>query len=78
MKQVQIPSAANGTIQYGALSEACGEKRPLEILKSAASYYLGTQTKRGPWTRESVQYWPSKEKAQNAWDTGNWTQKTDL
>lgn len=80
MKQVRIPDAvqADGEVQYGALSEACGEKLPLEILKSAAGYYLGTYSERGPWTRESVQYWRTEAKAKEAWDKGNWTQRTHV
>ncbi|WP_404299010.1 hypothetical protein [Alicycliphilus denitrificans] len=78
MKQVQIPSASNGTVQYGALAAACGEQLEMQILKSGGGYYLGTYSENGPFTRESVQYWPTPEKAQKAWDAGLWTQRTHL
>ena len=50
----------------------------MEILQSAAGFYLGTYSDSGPFTRESMQYWPTREKAKKAWDEGRWTQRTYL
>lgn len=80
MTPVEIPSAAksDGTVQFGALARTCGKEYPMEILQSAAGFYLGTYSDSGPFTRESMQYWPTREKAKKAWDSGRWTQRTYL
>lgn len=80
MTPVEIPSAAkaDGTVQFGALARASGKEYPMEILRSAAGFYLGTCSDSGPFTRESIQYWPTREKAKKAWDEGRWTQRTYL
>jgi hypothetical protein len=69
--------------QYGWLA-AKFEKRqlPLEVCKGPASwplrYYLGTLEDDAPVTRESQERWPTREKAERALMSGNWTQRLHL
>ena len=65
-------------VQYGVLAEQYGEHLELQILQSRAGFYLGTFSESGPYTRESREYWNTKVKAQKAFDTGRWTQRTHL
>lgn len=51
---------------------------PLQVLRSAAGYYIGTADEMGaPVSRESVEYFPSAKTATEALSTGSWTQKHD-
>lgn len=60
----------------GYLSAILGDELPLQVLESGAGFYLGTwHPTEGPNTRESVEYWPTREAAQNALDSDNWTQR---
>ncbi|WP_247664572.1 hypothetical protein [Ideonella alba] len=61
----------------GLLAQRSGQDLPLEICYSAAGFYLGTYNDEGPYTRESQEYWPQREQAQRALDTGHWTQRSD-
>lgn len=46
---------------------------PLEVLSSQRGFYLGTRDEDGlPNSRESVEYWPTKDEATTARDNGNW------
>ncbi|OTH01210.1 hypothetical protein, partial [Pseudomonas aeruginosa] len=47
---------------------------PLQVLMSNAGFYIGTLDEEGPASRESVEYYPSRELAQQALDHGTWTQ----
>ncbi|WP_319741771.1 hypothetical protein ACLEAH_21175 [Pseudomonas aeruginosa] len=47
---------------------------PLQALMSNAGFYIGTLDEEGPASRESVEYYPSRELAQQALDHGTWTQ----
>lgn len=67
-----------GTSKIGWLAKQAGYKLPIQVLKSAAGYYIGTSDMEGPVSRESVQYWPKKEDADKALESGLWTQRTDL
>lgn len=63
----------------GHLARKYGQReRPLEVLQSAAGYYLGTQDGGMPFTRESAEYFPTATKAREALTTGTWTQRQDL
>ena len=66
---------------FGTLAlSAGGKKLPLKICKSGAGFYIGTLTEDEgfPFTRESEEYFGSKDAAQNALDTGSWTQRRQL
>jgi hypothetical protein len=47
---------------------------PLQVLKSAAGWYIGTWGD-GPFSRESVEYYATEDEAQDAVDSGTWTQR---
>ncbi|MBV59848.1 MAG: hypothetical protein CMH65_00935 [Nevskiales bacterium] len=51
-----------------------GERLPLQVLHSAAGHFIGTQDDEGP-SRESVEYFPTRQSAQQALDTGAWMQR---
>ena len=59
------------TISTGAAAtyEDCGETPKLQVLSSAAGYYVGTQCNCGPYSRESSYYKKSAD-AQKALDGG--------
>lgn len=60
---------------FGQLAyEYCGIKLPLTVLRSAAGYYIGTYDD-GPCSRESNEYFRTKEIARAALASGKWTQK---
>lgn len=48
---------------------------PVQVLRSGAGYYLGTIDEDGPCSRESQEYFPNKESAEAALQTGRWTQR---
>lgn len=54
-----------------------GASLPLEVMQSAAGYYLGTSQGGMPYTRESVEYWPTEDQARRALEAGEdaWTQR---
>lgn len=65
-------------MNIGLLALACcGERLPLQVLRSAAGYYLGTSKDGLPFSRESVQYWPNEAAAQVAMVKGLWTQRLE-
>ena len=71
----------NETQTFGSLAlSAGGQKLPLRICMSAAGFYIGTLTEDEgfPFTRESEEYFRTKEKAQAAMDNGSWTQRAQL
>jgi hypothetical protein len=55
------PSASSSAtaVRSGALALAwTGKRLPLQVLRSAAGHYIGTQDDEGPVSRESVEYFP--------------------
>jgi hypothetical protein len=68
----------------GMLAFQCdGKKLPLQVLKSAAGFYIGTTEAEGdlkgaPNTRESERYWQKAHEAHAALDSGDWVQKLHL
>jgi len=65
--------------RYGVIAIAlCGNRRPVEIMRSAAGFYIGTTTDEGlPLSRESVEYWEDEDQALTALEKGAWTQRED-
>jgi len=53
----------------------CGKRLRLQVLQSAHGFYIGTATEDGPFSRESVEYFDTAKRAQDALDGGTWTQK---
>jgi len=66
--------------EHGIIAKsALGEEFEVQVLKSNAGYYLGTQTIEGmPASRESREYWSTHDNAQQALDSGSWTQRHEL
>lgn len=51
----------------------------LQVLRSAAGFYIGTLDREGfPYSRESVEYFKSREVAETALATGQWTMRPGL
>lgn len=51
---------------------------PVQVLRSAAGYYLGTLNEYDlPASRESVEYYNTQGQAERALASGNWTQRND-
>lgn len=67
--------ARTESIGYLALTFA-GKRLPLQVLRSAAGYYIGTfDDHDGPCSRESYEYFPSRDAAATALVTGAWMQR---
>lgn len=63
----------------GVLATACG--RPdleVQVLQSAAGFYIGTFSDEGPFTRESVEYFKTRDQAVAALRDGRWTQRDNV
>lgn len=69
---------ATATHINGKLAKFCGRGLPIQVLKSAAGFYTGTFDDEGPFTRESIEYWPKREQADDALKQGTWTQKRSV
>lgn len=82
MTQVQnheVEAELDESNEYALLALQNGERLPVQVLKNGAGlFYLGTYTERGPFTRESQEYWRTEKKAQKALETGDWTQRWHL
>jgi hypothetical protein len=51
-------------------------KLPLQVCKSAAGFYVGTREENGePFSRESQEYWPTRQKAERALTLRIWSQR---
>ena len=60
----------------GKLAAQAGYPLPLEVLSSAAGFYIGTfSPTEGPISRESAEYFPTEAAAENALASGEWTQR---
>nr|WP_286197759.1 hypothetical protein [Variovorax boronicumulans] len=64
----------------GVLATTCGRSDlELQVLQSAAGFYIGTFCREdGPFTRESVEYFPTRLSADAALSSGLWTQRAHL
>lgn len=68
-RQTTVPS-------FGKLAkEYCGVRLPLQVCQSNAGHYIGTYDDEGPCSRESAEYFQTQEEAQQALDSGDWTQR---
>jgi hypothetical protein len=65
------------TQPYGQIAKHwLGQEFRLQVLHSATGFYIGTADEDGlPCSRESDCYWPERDPAQSALDTGQWPQK---
>jgi len=61
--------------QTGHLAKKyCNLSLPLQVLNSAEGFYIGTFNEDGPISRESAEYFPTREGADQALTDGSWTQ----
>jgi hypothetical protein len=71
-------SEAQAQRQFGKLAEAAGRRLELRVCISAAGFYLGTYDEKGlPFSRESVESWGKRERAEYALAAERWTQRRD-
>ena len=62
--------------EVGRLAAVAGQAFPLVVCESRAGFYLGTREEDGaPFSRESVEYWPTAAAAEAARAAGAWTQR---
>lgn len=57
------------------ISRRFGFNLPLQVLRSAKGFYIGTANDEGPVSRESVEYWDSLLAAADALKNQRWTQR---
>ncbi len=63
---------------HGLLAARYGYVAKLQVLKSAAGYYIGTADENGaPISRESECYWGNTEDAENALASQAWPQRLE-
>ena len=73
----QLNSESVQTVRMmGVLAyEYCNKALPVQVMRSQAGFYIGTSDEEGPCSRESVEYYPRCELAEQALKDGSWTQK---
>lgn len=64
------------TKQIGHLAKTLfNVELPLQVCESQTGFFIGTMhPKDGPYSRESVEYYPTREQAEQALETGDWNQ----
>jgi hypothetical protein len=63
--------------QYGWLAaEFAGRQLPVQVCRSASGFYIGTREENGePVSRESKEYWPTRQEAERALTSRIWSQR---
>lgn len=78
---IPVPKQGDGVQPpVGSLAGLNGETLPIQVLESPSGFYLGTCNEEGPVSRESEEYWPTKEAAQLALagqEGKGWTQRLE-
>ena len=59
----------------GLVAYAYGARLRVEVLESAEGFYIGTREDSLPFSRESVEYYPSRAAAERALIRRTWTQR---
>lgn len=58
--------------------EVSGLRMPLQVLPSAAGWYIGAASEElGPVSRESLETWSTREAAVRALETDDWNQREE-
>lgn len=70
MNTVRLPKEAIGQVAH-----AYGACLRVEVLENADGFYIGTREGDLPFSRESVEYYPSRGAAERALNRGTWTQR---
>jgi len=69
---------ASDRVVIGKLAkELCGVELFLTVLRSHAGFYLGTQDEGVPVSRESEEYFATRQSAEAALESGNFTQRVN-
>ena len=55
--------------------EICGVELPVAVLESQAGFYLGTEDRGVPFSRESFEYFETRDLAEAALACGKFTQR---
>ena len=55
--------------------EICGVELPVTVLESQAGFYLGTEDRGVPFSRESAEYFVTRNLAEAALESGKFTQR---
>lgn len=73
MPATSLVKGPTGKLAYDIM----GVRLPLQVLRSARGFYLGTFDDEGPVSRESAEYWSTEDAAQKALEAGPdaWTQR---
>ena len=61
--------------EFGRVARQFGEDLPIEIIEGDVGFYLGTRDDGLPFSRESEEYFATRELARQALSTGRWTQR---
>ena len=61
--------------RIGKIARRFGEKLPLEILEIDEGFYIGTCKDGLPFSRETVEYYPTRARAEQALIRNTWTQR---
>ena len=61
-------------IKYGKLAKEFGYLLPIQVLQSAAGFYIGTIDEDGPVSHESLGYYPTKQQAEQDFYNDTWVQ----
>jgi hypothetical protein len=72
---IERPSDTLSCSKVGQLAKAAGHRLPLEVLYSAAGFYIGTCLEGMPYSRESAEYFRRREAAETALANDTWTQR---
>lgn len=69
--------ASSQAPRCGVLAMLSGRALPIRVCKSPAGYFIGTIAECGlPFSRESAEYFSTRARADDAFDSGDWTQRT--
>jgi hypothetical protein len=61
--------------RIGKIALRFGEELSLEILETGEGFYIGTLKDGLPFSRESVEYYPTRARAEQALIRNTWTQR---
>ncbi|HFD6166063.1 TPA: hypothetical protein ACF5HI_004624 [Salmonella enterica] len=65
-------------MKHGLIAKKYGYTLNVQVLKSARGFYIGTYDENeGPVSRESEEYFKTKDAALDALNKGMWTQRTE-
>ena len=72
---IEVQYHFNARVDGQLCLEYCYKRFPLQILRSNAGFYIGTADDDGPVSRESAEYYVTRDAAQRAHALGDWTQR---